>query len=405
MPRKTPGPPQLRPAGFVSELQGLDGAFCFSELILQRIWLRGEFDVASARTVDGLLLQVRFAGRWNRVGGPDFRDARLSIGGVSICGDVELHVHASDWESHGHAKDPEYDRVVLHVVLFPPGPGQRTLGAGGREIPTVALLSLLPHDIEAYALDDAAERLAGRPPARLFDLFSKLDPRSLHSSLLEHADFRWREKVACAALRLRRLGWEDACHHAALECLGCSGNRAPMLGIAGMFPLSRWVSGTVDPDSLFEELGPRWRLRSGRPANHPRTRLRQYLAWTRDAPDWPARLRSFSGLPLPACVPDDLNAFRKACAMPALRRRFETELCGGQLRGSRLDSFLCDACFPLLAASSQAGGLGSFWGFWYLGDLPDYLRESLAEARDLDPEMPANCNGLGQGLIRFLSLA
>ena len=65
----------------VAEIQGLYGPFTFSERLLQKIWLRGEFDAAHAVLEDGRPLRVLHPGRWNLLGGPDFRDARLSFGG------------------------------------------------------------------------------------------------------------------------------------------------------------------------------------------------------------------------------------------------------------------------------------------------------------------------------------
>jgi hypothetical protein len=32
-------------------------------------------------------------------------------------GDVEFHIHASDWWSHHHENDPRYNNVILHVIL------------------------------------------------------------------------------------------------------------------------------------------------------------------------------------------------------------------------------------------------------------------------------------------------
>lgn len=36
---------------------------------------------------------------------------------------MELHLHEEDWAAHKHEVDPAYDRVVLHVVLFPRSEG------------------------------------------------------------------------------------------------------------------------------------------------------------------------------------------------------------------------------------------------------------------------------------------
>ena len=102
----------------VEEIQGLYGPFAFSEKLLQRIWARRGFAARAARTLDGRKVEILQAGRWNGLGGPDFMQSRLRLGGVPVTGDVEVHLRAQDWAAHGHSADPAYRNVVLHVVLL-----------------------------------------------------------------------------------------------------------------------------------------------------------------------------------------------------------------------------------------------------------------------------------------------
>lgn len=90
------------PVGHVEELQGLYGPYAFPEKLLQKIWLLGYFDTRGARLADGRMLEVLAPGRWNLLGGPDFRGAKLRIDGRELIGDVEVHFHAHDWERHRH---------------------------------------------------------------------------------------------------------------------------------------------------------------------------------------------------------------------------------------------------------------------------------------------------------------
>ncbi|MEN9841469.1 MAG: hypothetical protein RL376_1269, partial [Verrucomicrobiota bacterium] len=68
---------EARHSDAVAELAGMHGAFSFPEHLLQRIWQRGEFDQRGLHLRDGRGLTLRFRGRWNRLGGPDFADAEL----------------------------------------------------------------------------------------------------------------------------------------------------------------------------------------------------------------------------------------------------------------------------------------------------------------------------------------
>ena len=386
----------------IAEIQGLYGAFSFPEKLLQKIWLRGDFDRAGAITADGQRVRIVHPGKWNLLGGPDFTAARLRFDeGREITGDVELHLRAADWNTHGHASDPAYDRVVLHVVLFPADAGQVTRGAADRAIPVLALLPLLHRALEEFAADEAVETLANRPLARLPDELGTLPARELAALLQRHASARWKQKVHFARLRLQRLGWESACHHVALEILGYRFNRAPMLRVAGQWPLAEWANGRVDPVEVYAAEAQGWSLQGVRPANHPRTRLRQYAAWVRERPDWPARALQL-GARLPAiAATSPTPAIRRTAHFADLREGFAEEICGGAIGGTRLDNVVCDGLLPLLAAES-ARELDGLWYHWFAGDLPPLLTSGLRQLGFFDGRAQPACHGAAQGLLGWL---
>ncbi|HEY9248805.1 MAG TPA: DUF2851 family protein [Rariglobus sp.] len=356
----------------VAEVQGLYGTFSFPERLLQKIWMRGDFDANEARLADGRPIRVTQPGRWNHLGGPDFAGARLVIGGREIVGDVELHLHAKEWAAHGHAADHAYDNVVLHVVLFPCAESS-TPGAGGRAIPVLCLLPLLHHGLEEYAADEAMEQLAGRPLHQAQEALGRLGREELDTLLRVQAERRWAAKVHFAGGRIKRLGWEAACHHAALEVLGYRFNRAPMLTVATARPLADWAAGAVDPSVVFADLHGRWSLQGVRPLNHPHLRLKQYAAWCAARPGWPGSLRDHGRLRGLAEAPfagADVAGWRREAGLTGLRCQLQDDLCGGAVGGSRWDNMVCDGFLPLLAAVTGVS-FGGVWSAWFAGDAPE----------------------------------
>ena len=389
----------------VAEIQGLYGPFSFPEKLLQQIWLRGDFDSKRAVTTDGRWVQVVYPGRWNLLGGPDFKGARLSIGGVAVTGDVEVHLRAADWIAHRHASDPAYADVVLHVILFP-SDERATEGVEGRKIPLLALLPLLNHDLEEYAADEAIERLADHPLMHARRELTSMAADKLSAELLRRAEARWRQKVHFAKLRVARLGWESACHHTALEILGYRFNRSPMLAVAGALPFAGWVeAGEGMAEAAYARFADRWSKQGVRPASHPLTRLRQYSRWMAARPDWTKRLAGFAdGLAAAAWSEAVQTAsFRRKYSLANFAGCLADSVCGGEVGGTRFNTLVCDGLLPLLAA--RAGGEERFSGYWYAwapGDLPARYARLLCELGVVGKRQQPMCHGVAQGLIGWL---
>ncbi len=356
-----------RADGRVEEMQGLHGPFSFPEKLLQKIWLQGLFDTFGARLSDGRRLEVLAPGRWNLLGGPDFRGARLRIDGRETVGDVEVHFHSVDWMRHGHDRDSAYEGVVLHVVLFEPRPGDdppRTLG--GRVLPELVLLPWLHCHLEEFAADDALEVSAQRDAVGLAQPLLELPPLARSACLQTAAAKRWQQKVYFAAVRIARLGWEGACHHAALEILGYRFNRAAMLAVAERLPLAIWRAG-LDTATARAAGEPLWRRQGVRPANVPSRRIEQYRAWVARVPDWPERWGQW-GTATEFSVPDEelanVATVRQMHGQRAWRERVAGEIVGRAVGGARLDTLIGNGLLPLLAARTGC----PVFARWYCGE-------------------------------------
>lgn len=110
------------------------------EQLLHFIWQYKLYNTKDLTTINGEKLQIINAGKLNRDGGPDFLNATIKIDDIKLIGNIELHIHASDWKKHLHQQDKKYSNVILHVVYFNEWqhPIIPTLELNGR-IPTILL--------------------------------------------------------------------------------------------------------------------------------------------------------------------------------------------------------------------------------------------------------------------------
>lgn len=399
----------------VEEVQGLYGAFSFPEMLLQQIWQRGDFETESARTLDGRRLKIMHPGRWNRLGGPDFRDARVCIGETVMTGDVELHLHEADWAAHGHAADPAYARVVLHIVLFPCAKAE-TVGYAGVMLPIFVMLPWLRCGLEEYAAENAVERLAQHPLAHAQEALVRLALPELKSELARLADVRWAQKVRYARERIARSGWREACHLAAMEVLGYARNRAPMMAIGSAYGLERWsVADEGEAMAMVAEAydaqmqAGRWQLTGSRPANHPRIRLAQYARWCRQRPDWPMLWKELGDGDLPRvdqrCLAGEgIGTQRKHIGLSRLRERWRDAVCGAEVGGARFHTLMGDALLPLVAAVDSANEVGAkaIWMVWFCGDVPDHWVRLLRALQVTGTRASPEANVWTQGLLAWM---
>lgn len=86
-----------------------------TEAFLHYLWHHQMFGTGLT-TTDGQPVVVHRPGEHNHDAGPDFFNARVSIGGVEWAGNIEIHLHTSDWNQHHHSSDKAYNSIILHVV-------------------------------------------------------------------------------------------------------------------------------------------------------------------------------------------------------------------------------------------------------------------------------------------------
>lgn len=86
------------------------------EILLHYIWQKHLWSGFEQQTTDGQSIEIISTGQYNTHAGADFSHAHIRIGHQEWIGNVEIHVHASDWYKHRHHIDPAYNNTILHVV-------------------------------------------------------------------------------------------------------------------------------------------------------------------------------------------------------------------------------------------------------------------------------------------------
>ena len=87
-----------------------------TEKLLHYIWQYQLFNKQHLKTQEEQSLQIIQPGQLNQNQGPDFLSAKIKIDQTLWVGSVEIHINSSDWITHQHSQDENYNNVVLHVV-------------------------------------------------------------------------------------------------------------------------------------------------------------------------------------------------------------------------------------------------------------------------------------------------
>ena len=262
-------------------------ALALPEAALSARWAAGL--AGPLRLEDGRTARVVFPGIPAGAGGPDFRDAILDVEGDLVRGAVEVHLTARGWRQHGHAADPAYASVVLHLVGENDDGHAFTFHRSGRLIP---VLVIPPEQASAFP-----------PPFTPPCALAAARGQSADAVLVRLGLRRLRAKAARAGRMVAAQGVGQALYALLLETLGGSANREAFAELARRMPLavlleSRPPAGVARAFAITAALrgaaGAAGLRRAGiRPLASPERRLESAGAlvarWWREgpAPGWP----------------------------------------------------------------------------------------------------------------------
>ncbi len=278
------------------------------ELELQAMWFAGAFG-RNFRTTDGRSVKIVQFGEWNRGAGPDFVQVAVEIDDERRTGALEIDLQTSDWKAHGHATNPDFNAVVLHVVFQSGAALGDVRSANGTVIPQVQISDAQLADAMNRPQREVAIAHPGRCVFPLRKFSASSTERLLKEAFLHRAEIKTRRWLRMEEAH----GRDQALFQATAETLGYRGNAWSMKVLAqrvplamlqrereGIEPLLFGVAGFLNPylhelarpdaqDYLRHlwdywwkhrdqyELPPErtihWRLGNQRPANHPHRRV------------------------------------------------------------------------------------------------------------------------------------
>jgi hypothetical protein len=314
----------LRPAAAARSIrEELVAEGAAPEIELQARWFSGEFG-REFRTMEGRAVRVIQFGVWNREAGPDFAEAAISIdGGEALRGAIELDIDARDWERHGHATNPAYEGVVLHLFFQSGGVAAFSRTVSNRAVPQVQL------DLGAVG-GPAPNPTPLAAPGRCVAPLRDLDLATVRGVLEGAAQFRMQRKGARLARLRETRGEDEALYQALAETLGYKLNKLPfallsqrvpvrtlrrtgeidalLFGVAGFLRPEDFPAASPATKAYLRKLWERWwalraewealgipaklwKTGGQRPANHPQRRLAALAAMVRQ---WP-KLRALAG--------------------------------------------------------------------------------------------------------------
>jgi len=291
-------------------------------------------------TEEGERLKIIYPGRVNDDQGADFRDAVIATSQGLIKGDIEVHVNSSDWQAHQHHRDPVYNRVVLHVVMWHDTKAA-TILENGRDIPVLALHKYIKAPISQWPEWVAERDFVRKAPQDFFgDVLSmpclnaaeRLNTGVL-AQLLDYAgEERFSTKATKFGADLAQMEASQALYLGIMGALGYSRNKLPFTELARRLPLrileSVVKSGVSDEECLARQqallLGTAGLLPSQRQDRHQENKPSEWV-------DELERLWTSSCRP-EAMSPNDWHLFkvrpnnspvRRIVAMSYLIRRYK----------------------------------------------------------------------------------
>ncbi|MFB0517863.1 MAG: DUF2851 family protein [Acidobacteriota bacterium] len=229
-----------------------------AEKLVQSIWFDQRLRMDKLKTNSGEKVEVLSPGKWNSESGPDFIQAAIKISSAEVLrGDIEIHVLASDWFAHNHHQDKNYDKVILHVIMWDDlGVNKKLVNSAGREIPQLPLYHALDTKLTTLSNTINPSAYPFASPSSQGPCYSVIRAKELSKIgvLLDLAgDARIVSKADRFAKELSQEDYNQVIYQRIMEALGYKRNKEQFLLLARQLPLKeiREVLSSTKP-SMWE---------------------------------------------------------------------------------------------------------------------------------------------------------
>jgi len=212
------------------------------------IWEEKKY-YSNLKTTSGLDVEILDFGIKNSDAGPDYKDAKIKIGGINYSGSVEIHKSSGEWNSHKHNNDNKYNDVILQVVFYNDifnGNSDDPIVKKSRNIPTLALSEFLTESIHTIW-----KEIIDNPTAHFkLPCFPKNKdvPNEVKISVINKLSLeRLRHKTERINFRIndsqesitKKIIWEQTLFEFICESLGYSKNKEQFFKLAKQIELNK----------------------------------------------------------------------------------------------------------------------------------------------------------------------
>ena len=278
-----------------------------NEKFLQILWNEKVFS-RKLSSIQGDEIIIHDFGLWNDERGADFKNALCSINKKKVLGDIEIDLKVSNWISHKHKDNPDFNKLILHCVW------ENFLGTPPHHYPIVNLKKYLPISIEKLKRKYSSSPYLKKKQFKTIPHIknSHSCKKQLKNIFRAAGFFRFKQKINSFQSLIKQKGFSEAFYIKFFEALGYKSNKenfytltqiadfnslkklssnkerkAFLWGMSGLLPdlsQSKIICEELKPEvqALWKQWSllrashteiPNWTYKSSRPANYPERRL------------------------------------------------------------------------------------------------------------------------------------